>query len=102
MINSIKYMILNILIFFNTLANVNSPGVRRDVFGVRDGEVTCEEVVQREGMSVGCPDTEDEILQTGWRHWGELSLSRTAVPLCHCHVLGCVSPFWLSNVIRDC
>jgi len=37
-------------------------------------------------MSVGRPGTEDEILQTGWRHWGELSLSRTAVPLCHCHV----------------
>lgn len=44
---------------------------------------------------MGCPGTEDEILQTGWRHWGELSLSRTAVPLCHCHVPGCVSLFCL-------
>lgn len=97
-------MILNIFIFSKyTIANVKTHprGATRRLFSVCDGEVTCEEVVQREGMSVGCPDTEDEILQTGWRHWGELSLSRTAVPLCHCHVLGCVSPFWLSNVIRD-
>jgi len=56
------------------------------VFDVRAVRVGSLGRKRGEGMSVGRPGTEDEILQTGWRHWGELSLSRTAVPLCHCHV----------------
>lgn len=65
-------------------------------------ETVCEEVVQRVGnrWNVGGRDTEDEILQTDWRHWGELSLSRTAMPLCHCHALRCISPFYPSIKIK--
>lgn len=38
----------------------------RRLFDIRDKvEAACEEVVQREGISVGCPGTEDEILQDG-------------------------------------